>query len=97
MSHYLCRLLDPEGQERSVVPIIGSSIKEAKVTARAVYQALGSQGSYEIWNATTRLVAQAELEELPPLEAKTPPRRPKKTDFGPGPRSFGPRRDLDQG
>jgi hypothetical protein len=97
MSHYLCRLLDPEGEERNLVPIIGSSIRDAKVTARAVYQALGSQGSYEIWNDTTRLVAHAELEDLPPPETKTPPRRPKKTDFGPSPRSFGPRIDSDQG
>lgn len=97
MSLYLCRLLDPEGQERSVAPVIGSSIKEAKVTARGVYQALGGQGSYEIWNDTTRLVAHAELEDLPPSETKMPPRRPRKTDFGPSPRSFRPRIDLDQG
>jgi hypothetical protein len=66
------------------VPIIGASIKEAKVTARAVYQALGGRGSYEIWNDTTRLVAHAELEDLPPPETKTPPRRPPK--IGPRPR-----------
>ena len=71
MGHFRCRLLDPEGQERSVVPIIGSSIKEAKLTARAVFTAMGPDGSYELWSETTRLVAHAEQEELPDPEAKT--------------------------
>ena len=77
MSHYLCRLLDPEGHERGLVPIIGSSIREAKLTARAVYQAYGIQGSYELWSESTRLVAHAEREVLPQPEPtiKPPPIR----------------------
>jgi hypothetical protein len=74
MGHFRCRLLDPEGQERSVVPIIGSSIREAKITARAVFNAMGPDGSYELWSDTTRLVAHAEQEELEPVEAKPKPR-----------------------
>jgi hypothetical protein len=74
VSHYLCRLLDPEGHERGVVPIIGSSIGEAKLTARAVYRAYGVQGSYELWSDTTRLIAHAEREVL---AAPEPPAKPK--------------------
>jgi hypothetical protein len=86
VSHYLCRLLDPEGHERGVVPIIGSTILEAKLTARAVYRAYGTGGSYELWNESTRLVAHAEREVLPqpePSATPAPIRRAKPKGNGP--------------
>ncbi len=80
MGLYVCRLIDPEGQETGLVPVIGSSLMEAKLTARTVYQTLGSHGSYEIWSDTTRLVAHAELEALPQPPEVKPVRRVKRRD-----------------
>jgi hypothetical protein len=60
MSHYICRLIDPDGTVQSVVPIIGSSVADAVAIAQSHFRARGGKGAFELWKGNTRIVTHGE-------------------------------------
>lgn len=60
MSHYICRLIDPDGSVQSVVPIIGSSVADAVAIAQSHFRARGEKGGFELWKGNTRIIAHGE-------------------------------------